>query len=80
MENQQKKPDIGISYTEMGKDEYALTFAIENRHVSMAAWNYTHRPAYHADFAIFDMKLNDIFNLALAIMQKATQIKDEIKQ
>ena len=77
IEQKEKKPDIGVSFTRQGDGEYAISFAIENRHVSTNSWNYSHRPAYHAGVDILDMKLNDIYNLALAIMQIAERISGE---
>ena len=79
-EQTEKKPDIKVRYVDMDDGEYFIELGIDDRHTSHDSWHYDHRAGYHTNLGIFDLSLDNIFNLALAIMQKAIQIQSWQKE
>jgi len=75
-ETQQKIPDITVTTCGMDDGTYSLTLKIEDRHINLSSWSYSHSKGHHAGLDIFDMSRGDIYNLALAIYQVAEQIKE----
>lgn len=76
-EEAQKKPNIEVNSMFHDIGEYSLCFTIKDRHIDLNAWNYTHTPSYRVGFTIYEMTLTDMYDLALAILQVAENIKAE---
>jgi len=71
----EKKPEIKISHTQHNEDEYSISLEIEDRHVSLSTYGWSHKQGYMADVSIFDLSVDEIQKLGEALITEALRIK-----
>ena len=71
----QEIPKIEVGHCKHHENDYSLSINVQDRHVGLSAYNWSHRIGYHACLDIYDLTPDDIQRLGELLITEALKIK-----